>query len=99
MTPFGLRSAESSTAEASFRDESEAVTLFRACWPEIRRCVQMEWQPAGVGTSETGPPIASAPDMPTGFWASRYVQYIRGLSVTDGYPDGKYRPEFAVTRG
>jgi len=46
----------------------------------------------------TGPPTAYFPDVPTDFWAFRYVEYIKSEGVTGGYPDGTYRPTGAVTR-
>ena len=46
----------------------------------------------------TGPETAFFPDVPTDHWAFGYVEYIRGEGVTNGYPDGTYRPEEAVTR-
>jgi hypothetical protein len=45
-----------------------------------------------------GPASAFFPDVPTDFWAFKYVEYIRGEAVTGGYPDGTYRPLEAVTR-
>jgi len=46
----------------------------------------------------TGPATAFFPDVPTDFWAFKYVEYIRGEGVTGGYPDGTYRPTEACTR-
>jgi PKD repeat protein len=31
-------------------------------------------------------------------WAYHHVEYIAGESVTNGYPDGNYHPEFTVSR-
>jgi hypothetical protein len=38
------------------------------------------------------------PDVPCDFWARKYVQYIKSASVTGGYPDGLYHPEYICTR-
>jgi PKD repeat protein len=46
----------------------------------------------------SGPATATFPDVPTDFWAFKYVEYIRGEGVTGGYPDGLYHPEYACTR-
>jgi len=46
----------------------------------------------------TGPATAFFPDVPTDHWAFKYVEYIRGESVSGGYPDGTYRPLVACTR-
>jgi hypothetical protein len=40
----------------------------------------------------------SFPDVSSGFWAYKYVEYIADAGVTQGYPDGKYYPEVNVTR-
>jgi len=46
----------------------------------------------------TGPPLATFPDVPTGYWAFKYVEYAVDNGVTGGYPDGTYRPTVTVTR-
>jgi len=52
----------------------------------------------GDSSVPTGPSIATFPDVPTDFWAFKYVEYIESEGVTGGYPDGTYRPTVAVTR-
>ena len=46
----------------------------------------------------TGSP--SFPDVDSGFWAYKYIQYIADdkRNVTQGYPDGLYHPETVVSR-
>jgi DNA-binding beta-propeller fold protein YncE len=44
------------------------------------------------------PDTASFTDVPTDFWAYRYVEYARSRDIVNGYSDGTYRPEAAVTR-
>ncbi len=46
----------------------------------------------------TGPATATFPDVPTDFWAFKYVEYAVAQNVVQGYPDG-YRPAAAVDRG
>jgi len=46
----------------------------------------------------TGPATATFPDVPTDFWAFKYVEYAKANSVVGGYPDGWYHPELPVTR-
>jgi PKD repeat protein len=48
----------------------------------------------------TPPTTATFPDVPTTFWAYKYVEYIAqpGIGVTKGYPDGDYHPEYICTR-
>jgi len=46
----------------------------------------------------TGPSTATFPDVPTDYWAFRYIEYIKNQGVTGGYPDGTYRPAVVVTR-
>ncbi len=55
-------------------------------------------QAGGDGNVPAGPVAASFPDVPTDFWAYRYVEYIADAGVTQGYPDGNYHPETIVTR-
>jgi hypothetical protein len=45
-------------------------------------------------------PPASFPDVSTGFWAYKYVEYIAqpSVAVTKGYPDSNYHPEYVCTR-
>jgi PKD repeat protein len=38
------------------------------------------------------------PDVPASFWAYKYVEYCKGQSIVNGYPDGTYHPEYIVTR-
>jgi hypothetical protein len=56
---------------------------------------------AGADLVNYAPPsTATFPDVPTNFWAYKYVEYIAqpGIAVTKGYPDGDYHPEYACTR-
>ena len=48
----------------------------------------------------TPPATATFPDVPTNFWAYKYVEYIAqpSIGVTKGYPDGDYHPEYVCTR-
>jgi PKD repeat protein len=48
----------------------------------------------------TPPTTATFPDVPTNFWAYKYVEYIAqpDIGVTKGYPDGDYHPEYICTR-
>ncbi len=45
-----------------------------------------------------GPGTATFSDVPTGYWAFKYVQYAATHGVVGGYGDGTYRPITAVTR-
>jgi len=38
------------------------------------------------------------PDVPGTFWALKYVEYAVDQAVVTGYDDGKYHPEYEVTR-
>ncbi len=56
---------------------------------------------AGVDLVNYTPPTTPTfPDVPTNFWAYKYVEYIAqpGIGVTQGYPDGDYHPEYICTR-
>ncbi len=52
----------------------------------------------GDANVPAGPGTAFFPDVPTDYWAFKYVEYIKSQSVTGGYPDGTYRPALGVTR-
>jgi hypothetical protein len=47
-----------------------------------------------------GPPEPTFPDAPADFWAYKYVEYVAdpARAVTQGYPDGTYRPAHRCTR-
>ncbi len=46
----------------------------------------------------TGPVTAAFSDVPTTYWAFKYVEYARSHGVVGGYSDGTYRPTLPVTR-
>ena len=46
----------------------------------------------------TPPGTASFTDVPTSFWAYKYIEFIKSKSVTGGYPDGLYHAEYVCTR-
>jgi PKD repeat protein len=46
-----------------------------------------------------GPATASFPDVATGYWAFKYIEYARSWMVVEGYPDGSYQPLIALDRG
>jgi uncharacterized protein YdaL len=52
----------------------------------------------GDGGVPSGPAQATFPDVPTGYWAYRYVEYVAAEGVVQGYPDGLYRPAEQCTR-
>jgi hypothetical protein len=45
------------------------------------------------------PATASFPDVSSGYWAYRYIEYAARENVVGGYRDGTYQPESAVDRG
>jgi hypothetical protein len=46
-----------------------------------------------------GPPSAAFSDVPTEFWAFRYVEYARSEKIVAGYADGTYQPAAPLDRG
>jgi hypothetical protein len=52
---------------------------------------------AGDANVPTGPATATFPDVPTGHWAFKYVQYCYDQAVVQGYWDG-YHPDEYVSR-
>ncbi len=55
-------------------------------------------QAGGDGNVPTGPATANFSDVPTSFWAYKYIEYCRAKSIVGGYPDGTYQPATTVTR-
>jgi len=53
----------------------------------------------GDAAVPSGPAQPTFPDVPTGFWAYRYVEYAAANSIVGGYPGGNYRPALVVDRG
>ncbi len=52
-----------------------------------------------AGLKQYVPPTSpSFPDVPTTFWAFRYIEYIKAAGVAAGYLDGRYHPETICTR-
>jgi peroxiredoxin len=45
-----------------------------------------------------GPATASFPDVATGHWAYKYVEYCQAQAIAGGYQDGTYQPDAVVTR-
>jgi len=46
-----------------------------------------------------GPDTPHFPDVGTGFWAYRYIEYVRERGIASGYEDGLYHPEIMLDRG
>lgn len=47
----------------------------------------------------SGPATASFPDVPTDYWAFKYIEAAKANNVVTGYPDGTYLPGATVDRG
>jgi len=47
----------------------------------------------------TGPAEASFSDVPTDYWAYKYVEYAVANAIVQGYEDATYRPTLQVDRG
>ncbi len=43
------------------------------------------------------PTTPSFPDVPTGDWTFKYVEYLHGNNIVNGGSDGKYDPDSSVT--
>lgn len=57
--------------------------------------VVVSWQ----RTMSPAPASATFPDVPTSHWAFRYVEALVDSGITEGFPDGTFRPTDPVTRG
>ncbi len=45
-----------------------------------------------------GPAIAAFPDVPTDYWAFKYVEYAHANNIVQGYGNGNYGPEDSLDR-
>jgi len=52
----------------------------------------------GDANVPTGPATPTFTDVPTDFWAYRYIEYAHAQNVVGGYWDGTYRPDLIVNR-
>jgi len=52
----------------------------------------------GDANVPAGPDVASFGDVPTSYWAYKYIEYAKALNITLGYPDGLFHPTNLVTR-
>ncbi len=46
----------------------------------------------------TPPATPDFPDVPTTFWAYKYIEYCKSHVIVQGFPDGTYHPEYVVSR-
>jgi Tol biopolymer transport system component len=46
----------------------------------------------------TGPASPTFTDVPTDYWAYRYIEYAQEHDIVHGYSGGRYQPELTVTR-
>jgi hypothetical protein len=53
----------------------------------------------GDANVPTGPATATFSDVPTDYWAFKYVEYAVAQNVVKGYSDGTYKPTDEVDRG
>jgi hypothetical protein len=44
------------------------------------------------------PSTPTFPDVPTDFWAFKYIEFLNQENVTKGFADGLYHPEILVDR-
>jgi hypothetical protein len=52
----------------------------------------------GESSVPTGPDVATFPDVPTEFWAFKYVEFAVDMGVVQGFPDDTYRPALSLDR-
>ncbi len=53
----------------------------------------------GDSSVPAGPATAHFSDVPTNYWAFKYVEYAYSQNIVGGYADGSYGPETNVDRG
>jgi N-acetylmuramoyl-L-alanine amidase len=44
------------------------------------------------------PDVPSFPDVPSGYWSYKHIEYCKERGIVAGYPDGTYKPTQYVTR-
>jgi len=74
---------------------------YRPTWPVDRAAMAVYVTRALVGGAESvpeGPEEPSFPDVPTEHWAFDAVEYAVAHNVVQGYADGKYHPDWTITR-
>jgi len=68
----------------------------------LTREVMSEWLAGalvgGASKVPAGPVTATFKDVPTTYWAYKYIQYLAGKGIVSGYSDGTFRPLENVTR-
>jgi len=68
----------------------------------LTREVMSEWLAGalvgGASKVPAGPATATFKDVPTTYWAYKYIQYLSGKNIVSGYSDGTFRPLENVTR-
>ena len=50
------------------------------------------------GNVPAGPATPTFSDVPTGYWAYKYIEYCKAQGIVGGYSDGTYQPAATVTR-
>ncbi len=94
------------TAASSYTVQSDGTTLATA--PPGSGTVDITVTAAG-GTSATGPGdrftytpapacVATFPDVPATYWAVQPIATLQCRGIVEGFPDGTFRPDGAVTR-
>ncbi len=53
----------------------------------------------GDANVPAGPATADFPDVPTSYWAFKYVEYAHANGIVEGNTDGTYSPETSLDRG
>jgi hypothetical protein len=68
----------------------------------LTREVMSEWLAGalvgGASKVPAGPATATFKDVPTTYWAYKYIEYLAGQGLISGYPDGTFHPTENVTR-
>ena len=53
-----------------------------------------------AGLADYVPPVTPTfSDVPTDYWAYRYIEYAVAANIVGGYEDGTYHPEYVLDRG
>jgi len=84
------------------KNPGQTVYFYQSLWPVTRDQMAVYVARALAGGDDNVPapvPPPSFSDVPTTFWAYKYIEYAVDQNVVQGYGDGTYGPEIALDRG
>lgn len=65
---------------------------------QLNRAQMVKMVVVASGTPLLNPATPTYPDVPTSYWAYRYIETANELQWIGGFPDGRFRPDNSATR-